>query len=114
MGYPHAATHASGTVSKPGASCYDFWFPVSCEKYSPPHPPVIHSYTHTHKYTHVLHRLSHTKQSRAGGVLAALEVQSVHANNPGERCCVKYNYSPTWIRDLIQCVCVFLTVYHSQ
>ena len=36
MGYPHAATHASGTVWKPGASCYDFWFPVSCEKYSPP------------------------------------------------------------------------------
>lgn len=52
-GLPHAATHASGTVCKPGASCYDFWFPVSCEEYRPP------SLSHTCKHTHILHHSSH-------------------------------------------------------
>lgn len=59
---PMQATHASGTVSKPGASCYDFWFPVSCKKYSPPPHPSCHSQTQTH---FTPHSLSKSKQSRA-------------------------------------------------
>lgn len=47
MGYPLAATHASGTVSKPGASCYDFWFPVSCKKKIQPPLSLTHTQTHS-------------------------------------------------------------------
>lgn len=53
----HSPTHQV-QYKKPGASCYDFWFPVSCEKTTPP--------PYTHKDTHELRRSSHTRQSRAG------------------------------------------------
>lgn len=70
MGYPHAVTHASGTVWKPGASCYDFWFPVSW-------PPFL-----THKYTHDFHLSLYTLSTEGLGSATNTRIPNILVEVP--------------------------------
>lgn len=56
----HSPTHQV-QYKKPGASCYDFWFPVSCEKTSSPHPSTPYTHTKT-----LMNSAAHHTLDRAG------------------------------------------------